>query len=151
MQSVFPIALEDAVFPLVEAVPAPTNNNGMSIQIVDPEFSSVCPRTGLPDYGRVILRYIPQEAVAELKSWKLYLRSFYGVGIMHEPATQKILEAFVHAVIPKWAALVIDWGARGGLHTTTSLMWTPETGFTTEVPSFLDPVMQNAAVNWQNQ
>lgn len=151
MQSVFPIALESAVFSAVEAVPAPANNNGMGIQIVDPEFSSVCPRTGLPDFGRVILRYIPQESIVELKSWKLFLRDFYGVGIMHEAATQKILEAFVHAVIPREAYLVIDWGARGGLHTTTALQWSPETGFTTVITAFLDPVMADAAVNWQNQ
>lgn len=150
MQPCFPINIEDAEFHPLSVVPNSDLTRKM-IQIVDPEFSSVCPKTGLPDYGRVILRYIPDAQCVELKDWKLYLRSFYGVGCFHENVTQRIADAFTDIVAPRWVAFVIDWGARGGLHTTTKLVWTRDRGYIAFPEHWEDPVMLKHAEGWQNR
>ena len=124
MQKVFPIDIKDAVFHKLEVIQMEMGdqNENMAVQIVDPEFSSVCPRTGMPDFGTVVLQYIPLNKRVELKVWKLYLRDFYGVGMFHEACTQKIMDEFVRIVEPSWVRLTIIWGARGGLHTTTQMI-----------------------------
>lgn len=126
MQKVFPISMGKADIRDLEVIDVPATNELsqlMTVQIVDPEFSAVCPKTGLPDYGTVVLQYIHRDHRVELKSWKLYLRDFYGVGCFHENITQKIMAEFVRAVQPYWVRLTIVWGARGGLHTTTQMVW----------------------------
>lgn len=150
MQPVFPIAIDKAVIPeTIDTVPNPSLTDKL-VQIIDPEFSSVCPKTGLPDYGRVIVRYIPNASCVELKAWKLYLRSYYGVGIFHEAATQRITENFVKSVFPKWVNITIDWGARGGLHTTTSVTWDCNEGYIANTEGFHGEVFVNHAKNWHN-
>ena len=121
MQSVFPIDYDEAKFSPIQYVAG--DGQVMYLQIVDPEFSSVCPKTGMPDYSTVVLQYIPLNRRVELKAWKLYLRHFYGVGAFHETCTQKIMEDFIQVVRPRWLRLTIVWGARGGLHTTTQMVW----------------------------
>lgn len=116
MQKIFPIPYDTAQFSRIETVPSPGD---VAIQVVDPEFSSVCPKTGLPDYGTVIIRYKPGHYIAELKSLKLYLRCFYGVGAFHELVTERIFNDFTNVIFPPKCAVIINWGARGGLHTTT--------------------------------
>lgn len=147
MQKVFPIPADEAEFLPLSVVP---NGQGTpkNVQIIDPEFSSVCPKTGLPDYGRVILRYIPDEHCVELKDWKLFLRCFYGVGSFHEDCTQRIADAFAKAVNPKSFTVVIDWGARGGLHTTTQLCWVQGEGY---VPAEMDELFNQHALTWNNR
>lgn len=149
MQPVFPIAFDKAIFTPLDVVPNPSQTDKL-VQIIDPEFSSVCPKTGLPDYGRVILRYIPNANCVELKAWKLYLRSFYGVGIFHEAATQAITEQFVKVVFPKWVNITVDWGARGGLHTTTSVTWDMNEGYIASVDKFQCDVFLEHSKNWHN-
>lgn len=146
MQNVFPIPIATAHFLPVDTVP---NGQGTPkcVQIIDPEFSSVCPKTGLPDYGRVIIQYVPDQHCVELKAWKLFLRCFYGVGSFHEDCTQKIADAFVKAVNPKLFKVVIDWGARGGLHTTTQLCWHQGEGYVDAQP---DDLFFKQAANWHN-
>jgi len=147
MQKVFPINIEEAFFRELSTV---SNSQGTpkQIQIVDPEFSSVCPRTGLPDYGRVILRYIPDAVCVELKDWKLYLRDFYGVGVFHEDVTQRICDHFIRFVAPLSVDLTIDWGARGGIHTTTRLFY--EDGEYRDAQRHKHHVFQYHANNWHN-
>ena len=147
MQPQFPINIEDAKFRELSVVPN-SSKSPKTIQIIDPEFSSVCPKTGLPDYGRVILRYIPDESCVELKDWKLFLRDFYGVGAFHEDCTQRIADKFAIAVMPLQFLLVIDWGARGGLHTTTQLSWVQGEGYVQAEP---DAIFLNHAIEWNNR
>lgn len=150
MQKVFPIPVDEAEFIPVEVVPNSQRTRKV-VQIVDPEFSSVCPKTGLPDYGRVILRYVPDENCVELKAWKLFLRSFYGVGSFHEDCTQRIADAFTEAVQPHWCTIVIDWGARGGLHTTTKLTWSKGKGYVSFPSDWEDPILIKHAKGWTNR
>lgn len=148
MQRYFPIGVSEAVFLPVETVPN-SQKTSKVIQIVDPEFSSVCPKTGLPDYGRVILRYVPNEHCVELKAWKLFLRCFYGVGMFHEDCTQRIADAFNKVVQPQWSNITIDWGARGGLHTSTQLTWTAG-AYTYDLQDFNNEVFARHATTWHN-
>lgn len=143
MQSVFPISYDTASFEKLEAIPF--EGIDTYVQIVDPEFSSVCPKTGLPDYGTVVLQYVPYERKVELKAYKLYLRSFYGVGIFHEDTTQRIYNDLWNLLVPQYLRLVIVWGARGGLHTTTQVFG----GQKAWADWFQDPYQ--AAQGWRNR
>lgn len=149
MQKIFPINIEQAIFPAIEVFDNPGGNNGPAIQIVDPEFSCVCPKTGLPDYATVILEYIPQKFCVELKSWKLYLRHFYGVGSFHEKSTAMIANAFVEAVKPLYMSIFMKWGARGGLHTTTCMSF--ENGKWEVMPHVFASQVFVEADHWANR
>ena len=105
MQEFFPIPLEEAELHPISSVP---NTGKKFIQVIDPEFSSVCPKTGLPDFGRIIIQYNPDTRIAELKDRKLYIRSFYGVGIMHEHVTQEMALAIASAIEPKRVIVARD-------------------------------------------
>lgn len=80
-----------------------------------PEFTSVCPKTGLPDSGAITIRYMPRRLCVETKSLKLYLVAFRNLGIFQENAVNVILRDFVRAVKPKWAQVSGEFAARGGL------------------------------------
>ena len=147
MQKVFPIPADEAEF-LPLAVVSNSEETPKNIQIIDPDFSSVCPKTGLPDFGTVILRYIPDKVCVELKDWKLFLRGFYGVGSFHEDCTQKISDVFAKAVNPKSFTIVINWSARGGLHTMTQLCWIQGEGF---VSAEMDQLFDQKMLTWTNR
>ena len=89
-----------------------------SIEIVCPEFTSVCPKTGQPDFGVLTITYIPDRKCVELKSLKLYLQQFRNEGIFYEHATNRILDDLVAAVRPRQMTLVAAFTARGGITTT---------------------------------
>lgn len=150
MQKCFPINIRDAYFEPVLGVP---NSQGTKkvIQIIAPEFSSVCPKTGLPDFGRVVLRYVPDQLCVELKAWKMFLMSFYGVGTFHEDATQRIADEFTRAIAPRWCNIAIDWSARGGVHTCTQLTWTRDKGYISYPEHWENPLFMKAAEEWQNR
>ncbi len=95
------------------------------VEIVTDEFTAVCPWSGLPDFGRLTIRYVPQERVLELKSFKYYLHSYRNVGIYQEHATNRILQDLVAATAPRWMELVLDYNIRGGVHTTATARWPP--------------------------
>jgi len=90
------------------------------IEIVCPEFTSVCPKTGQPDYGTLTIRYIPDALCVELKSLKLYLQQFRNEGIFYENATNRILEDLVALLAPRRMTLVAAFTARGGITTTVT-------------------------------
>ena len=90
------------------------------IKISIPEFSCVCPRTGLPDYGTIDIHYIPNKYIIELKSLKLYIVKFRSIGIFHEHVTNKILEDFSKACNPHSISVKGDFNPRGGIKTTVS-------------------------------
>ncbi len=93
------------------------------VEISTDEFTAVCPWSGLPDFGRLTVRYVPQESVLELKSFKYYLHSYRTVGIYQEHAANRILLDLVDAVDPKWMELALDYNVRGGVHTTVTVRW----------------------------
>ncbi|MCG3196672.1 MAG: NADPH-dependent 7-cyano-7-deazaguanine reductase [bacterium] len=90
------------------------------IRIECPEFTSVCPKTGLPDFGTLVFTYCPARLCVELKSLKLYLLAFRNQGIFYEHITNKILDDFVAACAPRWAKLESQWTPRGGIATTVT-------------------------------
>lgn len=96
----------------------PNQYSGYETVIEIPEFTSICPRTGLPDFGIVRIRYKPGRWCVELKSLKLYVNGYRNVGIFQENAVNRILNDFAAAVKPIWAVVTGEFNARGGIGTT---------------------------------
>jgi 7-cyano-7-deazaguanine reductase len=87
------------------------------ILVDDPEFTSVCPKTGLPDFGRITIRYMPRGLCMELKSLKEYLYTYRNLGIFQENIVNQILNDVVKSCDPVWAKVVGDFRPRGGIAT----------------------------------
>ena len=90
------------------------------IEIVCPEFTSVCPKTGQPDFGTVTITYIPNKKCVELKSLKFFLQSFRNQGIFYEHVTNTILDDLAAAIEPRWLKIVAAFSARGGITETVT-------------------------------
>ena len=88
------------------------------VELDCPEFTCICPKTGLPDFATIRLSYIPDKTCLELKSFKLYLICFRSVGIFHENLVNKILDDIVKACKPRWAKVEGIVTPRGGIQTT---------------------------------
>jgi 7-cyano-7-deazaguanine reductase len=88
-----------------------------------PEYTSVCPKTGLPDYGTITIQYKPRKSCIELKSLKMYLLSYRSLGIFYENAVNKMLHDIVEAVQPEWCVVEGEFTPRGGLHTSIIARW----------------------------
>lgn len=97
-----------------------------TIEIVCPEFTSVCPKTGQPDFGTLTFTYIPAAKCVELKSLKLYLQQFRNEGIFYEHVTNRILEDLVAVVEPRWMRLVAAFTPRGGITTKVTAEFSAE-------------------------
>ena len=93
------------------------------IEIGQPEFTSVCPKTGLPDFGKLMLRYVPDKKCLELKSYKMYLNAYRNLGIFQENVVNRILEDVVRACDPVWAVVKGEFRPRGGISTTIEARW----------------------------
>ena len=106
----------DANFPAIETWP--NQFPAYEILIDIPEFTSVCPKTGLPDFGALTIRYMPNKECLELKSLKEYLFSYRNLGIFQENIVNQVLEDVVKAAKPKWAVVKGDFRPRGGIGTT---------------------------------
>lgn len=91
---------------------------GYTITIDIPEFTCICPKTGLPDFAAITVRYIPDELCIELKSLKYYEIFYRNVGIFHENVVNKFLDDLVKACSPRWMEVVGEFNARGGIRTT---------------------------------
>ncbi len=91
----------------------------IEIKIDQPEFTSVCPISGLPDFGSITIRYIPKEKIVELKSLKYYLIQYRNVGVFYEHVVNRILEDLVGALNPKFMEVTGTFTPRGGITTTT--------------------------------
>jgi len=85
------------------------------ITIETSEFTSVCPKTGLPDFGKITIRYMPDTSCVELKSFKEYLLAYRNLGIFYENVVNRILEDFVQACKPEWVEVVGEFTSRGGI------------------------------------
>lgn len=88
------------------------------INIEIPEFTSICPKTGLPDFAKILIEYSPRRYCVELKSLKMYTIFFRNIGIFHEHLTNKILDDFVSVSKPRWAKITSVFNPRGGITTT---------------------------------
>jgi 7-cyano-7-deazaguanine reductase len=93
------------------------------IEIRQPEFTSVCPMTGLPDFGTIIIRYRPDEKIVELKSLKYYLLQYRNVGIFYEHVVNRILDDLVAAVAPNRMEITGDFTPRGGISTVVTALY----------------------------
>ena len=100
--------------PLPEIETWPNQYADYEIEIVMSEFTSVCPKTGLPDFGRVVLRYVPAARCLELKSYKMYLLAYRDLGIFQENVVNRVLRDVVKAVKPVRATVIGDFSPRGG-------------------------------------
>ena len=110
-----------ADFPDIETWP---NQFPQYESVVDvPEFTSVCPKTGLPDFGVITIRYMPAKRCLELKSLKEYLLTYRNLGIFQENVVNRILEDVVRAARPIWAEVKGDFNARGGIGTVVIARW----------------------------
>lgn len=101
----------------LEAVPNPNPSRDYHIDCTCPEFTTLCPRSGFPDFATIHIRYIPDESLVELKSLKLYLNRYRDEHTFHEAAVNKILDDLVAAVQPRWIKVVGDFGVRGNIKT----------------------------------
>jgi 7-cyano-7-deazaguanine reductase len=86
------------------------------ITIVNTEYTSVCPKTGLPDFGTITIHYLPNQHCVELKSLRQYFLAYRNLGIFYENAVNKILRDFVAACRPRWARVKGEFTSRGGMH-----------------------------------
>jgi 7-cyano-7-deazaguanine reductase len=98
--------------------PNPYPNREYEITHVNPEFTSVCPVTGLPDFGEITVRFVPDTLCVELKALKYYFISFRNRGIFYEAVINEILEDLVTAMEPRWMEVTGKFSTRGGLHST---------------------------------
>jgi len=102
---------------------------GYEIEIVMPEFTSVCPRTGLPDHGILTLTYVPDKLCLELKSLKMYMLAYRSLGIFQENAVNRFLRDVVKACRPVSAAVSGDFSPRGGIRTVITASWSKKRGY----------------------
>jgi len=105
----------DADFPEIETWP--NQFPGYEIAINIPEFTSVCPRTGLPDFGAITIRYMPDKQCLELKSLKEYMNTYRNLGIFQENVVNRVLEDVGRWAKPVWAVVRGEFRPRGGIGT----------------------------------
>ena len=117
----------DAELPEIETWP--NSYPDYEIEIVIPEFTSVCPKTGLPDFGKLTLRYVPGETALELKSLKLYMLSYRNLGIFYENVVNRFLRDIVKACNPVRATLIGEFTPRGGIMSKITASWSRDGGF----------------------
>jgi 7-cyano-7-deazaguanine reductase len=101
----------------LETFPNPRRERDYEIAIVCPEFTALCPKTGLPDFGVIRITYVPDIHCVELKSLKYYLIEFRNRGIFYEAATNQILDDLVERLQPRRMTVVGDFSVRGGITT----------------------------------
>ena len=122
----------------LETFPNPRPERDYEIAIDCPEFTSMCPKTGLPDFGTILIRYRPDQLCLELKALKYYLLEYRNQGIFYEAATNKILDDLVGACRPRWITVIGDFTARGGISTKV-------------VTEYTDPKSSQKAQNTQRR
>jgi len=106
----------NAKLPKIECIPNSYKDYEISIEI--PEYTSVCPKTGLPDFGKITIKYVPDKLCVELKSLKYYIIGYRDLGIFYENIVNKILNDIVSACRPKRASVTGQFNARGGMTAT---------------------------------
>jgi 7-cyano-7-deazaguanine reductase len=118
----YPLAGVEALTPeVLEIFPFEYAGREALVEISTDEFTTVCPYSGLPDFGTLTVRYLPAAGCLELKSFKYYLTSFRSVGIYQEHAAHRILDDLVACCAPRWMEVVLDYRLRGGIHTVVTV------------------------------
>ena len=103
---------------LLETFPNPHPRRDYLIEHLAEEFTSVCPVTGQPDFGRMVIEYVADQLCVELKSLKLYLQSYRHEGIYYEDVTNRVLEHLADCLKPRWLQVRSEWRPRGGIRST---------------------------------
>ncbi len=106
----------------------PNQYPGYEIEIVIPEFTSICPKTSLPDFGKLTLRYVPDKLCLELKSLKMYELQYRNLGIFYENVVNKFLRDVVRACKPVSATVVGEFTPRGGIQSRITASWSKKRG-----------------------
>ena len=115
---------EDAIdVAVLEAIPFDYPNSATEVVYETDEFTAVCPWTGLPDFARLTIRYVPTCSLVELKSLKYYLTSYRNVGILQEHAVNRILQDLVQLLQPVSMAIEAEYRERGGIKTKAVARW----------------------------
>ena len=124
--------------PKLELFENPSPERDYVITIRCPEFTSLCPKTGQPDFGEIIIEYTPYENCIELKSLKFYLQSYRDQGVFYESLTNKILDDLVEQCEPEWMKVTAKFSPRGGI----------STDITAEYDSVYEP---NSSFGWDEE
>lgn len=111
----------EAELPGIETFP--NQFPGYTVEIKIPEFTSVCPKTGLPDHGTITVEYEPDKLCLELKSLKMYVVAYRNLGIFQENAVNRFLRDIVAAARPRWAKVTGEFHPRGGMYTRITATW----------------------------
>ncbi len=106
--------------PAIDTFPNPRPERDYEISINCPEFTSLCPKTGLPDFGEIRITYVPDALCLELKALKYYMIGFRNRGIFYEHVTNQILDDLVTAIHPRRMTVVGDFSVRGGIKTVVT-------------------------------
>ncbi len=117
---------EDATIRAGVLTPVPYEYRGrreVDIEIFQPEFTSVCPMTGLPDFGTITIKYRPKDQIVELKSLKYYLLQYRNAGIFYEHTVNRILDDLVSVLSPGKMEVIGDFTARGGISTRVTAVF----------------------------
>ncbi len=112
----------------IETFPNPRPERDYEIVIRCPEFTSVCPKTGLPDFGKITITYSPDQRCIELKALKYYLIEYRNRGIFYEAATNQILDDLVAVCQPRRMVVIGEFSVRGGLTTSVSARYVAQSG-----------------------
>ncbi len=108
---------------VLETISFPFSGRKTEVQIIFPEFTSVCPWTGLPDFGELTISYTPKKSCVELKSLKYYLNSFRQVGIIQEEVVNRILDDLVGLLSPVYMTVTGSFNPRGGIKTVVKAIY----------------------------
>ena len=120
--------VSDAFADILETFENQHPRRDYTIEIVCPEFTSVCPKTGQPDFGTLTFTYVPDRLCVELKSLKLYLQQFRNEGIFYENVTNRILDDMVALLEPRQITLAAAFNSRGGISTTVTVSFEKSSG-----------------------
>jgi 7-cyano-7-deazaguanine reductase len=123
---------------LLETFPNQFPNRDYEVEITCPEFTAVCPRTGQPDFGTIVITYVPDNSVLELKSLKLYLFDYRNRGIFYEHSINTILDDLVAAARPRRMKVVGQFSPRGGIMSRITASY--------EAPSFPPPAEEEIRI-----
>jgi len=102
----------------LEAWPNPNPERDYVVHFEIPEFTCLCPRSGYPDFATIVIDYVPEGSIVELKSLKLYINGYRGRGISHEAVANTILDDLRGALSPRWMRVVAEFNVRGNIKTT---------------------------------
>lgn len=113
--------MSEASASILEAFENQFPGRDYEIETICPEFTSMCPKTGQPDFGELTLTYCPDRLCVELKSLKLYLQQYRNIGAFYEHVTNSILDHLVQVTQPRWMKLTARFTPRGGLRTNVTV------------------------------